>query len=314
MKTYYSVQCFSDANEHGRSVVNLTQDYFQIDKGRFQSTLQQIDLDGIHAFHERTNCDIVQCGGVLPSAVVLAWTVPAHSLDASDRNNGSHVHSGFKRGGGDWMYRVAGGMEVSGITMSAAEFDRLVEPLGFATKRNASRHIKFMHDSHAFSVLRLGIDELKNHVEHLDREQVRAMLRKQLLDAIFCALQEAEVAGRPNLTRQTYNDIVKRSQDLVLGNPEDPPSVLDLCTELRVCRRTLQTSFTHIMGMSPSSYLRKIRLGSVRRLLRSIPASQMTISEAAARWGFFHLGSFSNDYRQFFGELPSQTLRFGAGH
>ncbi|WP_182915645.1 helix-turn-helix domain-containing protein [Massilia cavernae] len=314
MKSHYSVQFFSDANEHGRSLANLVQNYFQIEKGRFHSTLRQIELDGIHAFNERANCDIVQCGAVLPSAVALAWTVPALASGASDRTHGGRMHSGLKRGGGDWMYRVAADMEVAGFTMPAVEFDRLVEPLGFPATRSASRHIRFMHDSHAFSVLRSGFDELKNHVEHLDREEVRAVLRKQLLDGIFCALQEAEVAGRPNLTRQTYNDIVKRSQDLVLGNPEYPPSVLDVCTELRVCRRTLQTSFTRVMGMSPSSYLRKIRLGGVRRLLRSVPASQMTIGEAAARWGFFHLGSFSNDYRQFFCELPSQTLRFGAGH
>lgn len=309
MRIYFSNQCFSDATEHGRSLVNLAQDYFQIEKGCFQSTLQQIDLDGIHVFAERTNCAVVQYGGVLPNAVVLAWTVPAIASDTGDRNYARQVHSGFRRGGGDWLYRLAGDIEVSGITMSAAEFERLVEPIGFTTKPSASGHIKLMHGSHAFSVLRMVLDKLKDHVEHLDCEQVRVMLRKQLLDGIFCALQESEVVKRPNLTRQTYHDIVKRSQDLVLGDPGEPPSVLDLCTELRVCRRTLQTSFAHVMGLSPASYLRKIRLGSVRRLLRSVPASQMTISEAAARWGFFHLGSFSSDYRQLFGELPSQTLR-----
>jgi AraC-like DNA-binding protein len=31
--------------------------------------------------------------------------------------------------------------------------------------------------------------------------------------------------------------------------------------------------------------------------------------DAAARWGFWHLGQFSRDYKGQFGELPSQTLK-----
>jgi transcriptional regulator GlxA family with amidase domain len=32
----------------------------------------------------------------------------------------------------------------------------------------------------------------------------------------------------------------------------------------------------------------------------------------AVRWGFFHLGSFSADYRRMFGEGPSETQRPGS--
>jgi hypothetical protein len=42
-----------------------------------------------------------------------------------------------------------------------------------------------------------------------------------------------------------------------------------------------------------------------------MPAEEMSIGDAAARWGFFHLGNFANDYRRLFSELPSQTPRLG---
>jgi AraC family ethanolamine operon transcriptional activator len=50
------------------------------------------------------------------------------------------------------------------------------------------------------------------------------------------------------------------------------------------------------------------RLAAVRReLLRGDP--QASITDVATRWGFFHLGRFSQEYREHFAELPSQTLR-----
>src|SRR4030095_8797705 len=167
-----------------------------------------------------------------------------------------------------------------------------------------------MRGSKAFLPLCACIGEMGGHAQRLGQVEVRAALRKQLLDGIFCALGESEASPRPSLTQLTYGDIVKRSQRLVLDNPESPLTVLDLCTRLRTSRRSLQKSFERVTRQSPASYLRRIRLGGVRRLLRTPPAAQMSIGEAAARWGFFPLGNFASDYRQLFGELPSQTARF----
>ena len=36
---------------------------------------------------------------------------------------------------------------------------------------------------------------------------------------------------------------------------------------------------------------------------------EVSVQDAAARWGFWHLGQFSRDYKRQFGELPSQTLK-----
>lgn len=309
MENFHLTQQFSDAHEHAQGLVNFGQNYFQTEKGLFQSTLRQIDLDGLHLFAETANRQIVQSGGVLSGAIALGWVTPANVAPGFRSGTNDQLHSGIRRGGDDWMFRMPGGMEVAGITMTAAEFDRLVEPLGLATARHGSHHLQFMRDSEAFSTLRSGIVDIRSHLDRLSCADVRAMLRRQLLDGIFCALGESESSRRHNLTRMTYNDIVKRSQDVVLDNPESPPTVLDLCTELRVCRRTLQKSFLQVTGQSPSFYLRCIRLAGVRRVLRATPAARMAIGEAASRWGFFHLGNFANDYRRLFGELPSQTLR-----
>jgi AraC-like DNA-binding protein len=304
MDNCYSLQRFTDADEHAQNLANFGQSYFQIGKGSFQSTLQQVALDGLHVFAESANRLIVECGQVLPGSIALGWIAPASNPDKR-----AAMPMGFTRGGDDWMLRLPPDREMVGITMQAEEFDQLVEPLGLPMTRNAKAHIRLMRGSQAFLALCSSISEIGAHAQRLERAEMRAALRQQLLDGIFCALGESQASPSPRLTQLTYGDIVRRSQNLILENPESPLTVLDLCTRLRASRRTVQKSFLQVTGESPSSYLRRVRLGGVRGLLRSIPADQMNIGDAAARWGFFHLGNFASDYRQLFGELPSQTRR-----
>jgi AraC family ethanolamine operon transcriptional activator len=54
--------------------------------------------------------------------------------------------------------------------------------------------------------------------------------------------------------------------------------------------------------------VRRVRLQLVRRdLLAAGPEARVT--DAAMRWGFYHLGRFSRLYAAQFGELPSATHR-----
>ena len=72
--------------------------------------------------------------------------------------------------------------------------------------------------------------------------------------------------------------------------------------------RTLHAAFHEQLGESPMAYVRRIRLGRVRaELLRSDP-SKVRVTDVAAKWGFFHLSRFAEQYREQFNELPSATL------
>lgn len=70
--------------------------------------------------------------------------------------------------------------------------------------------------------------------------------------------------------------------------------------------RTVQNLFQKHRGMSPLAFLRERRLEEARRLLVGHPIA--TVGEVARKLGFFHMGRFSSQYRQKFGEYPSETL------
>jgi AraC family ethanolamine operon transcriptional activator len=102
--------------------------------------------------------------------------------------------------------------------------------------------------------------------------------------------------------------IVRRVEDWVDGQSPETVQIADLCRALRVSRRTLQRAFTETLGMGPARYLTLKRLAAVRAALRQADPVATTVTDTAIQHGFWELGRFAKEYRQTFGESPSETL------
>jgi AraC family transcriptional regulator, ethanolamine operon transcriptional activator len=99
-------------------------------------------------------------------------------------------------------------------------------------------------------------------------------------------------------------------RDTISMVEDDPSEMLDLHSMSRVTGlspRTLQRTFQVEFGLCPQEWLRLERLNRVRDEL-SRSNSETSVTQVATRWGFFHLGRFSQYYRELFGEKPSETL------
>jgi AraC-like DNA-binding protein len=89
-------------------------------------------------------------------------------------------------------------------------------------------------------------------------------------------------------------------------------TLADLCRVSRCSERTLRYAFHAQYGVSPASFVKRVRLQGLRRdLLRAEPGSA-TVIDLALRWGFWHQGHLSRDYKRLFGETPVDTLSFVA--
>lgn len=108
--------------------------------------------------------------------------------------------------------------------------------------------------------------------------------------------------------RPVPKHVVRAAIDLIDAHPEQNLSVAELAEAVGSSARGLQRGFKETLGLTPSGYIRSVRLDRVRDALAS-GAGGATVSDVAMRWGFFHLGRFSQQYRDRFGVLPSETLR-----
>jgi AraC family transcriptional regulator, ethanolamine operon transcriptional activator len=144
-----------------------------------------------------------------------------------------------------------------------------------------------------------------------DVREERVAAEADLLEILLATLR---VAGdlepsRADRKQQTQSRIVKKAEAHALSNPDDRLYVTDLCRAAAVSERTLEYAFKQVLGLTPMTYLIRLRLHRVRQALRAATADSTTVSAEALNWGFWHFGQFSRAYKACFGESPSDTLR-----
>lgn len=77
-----------------------------------------------------------------------------------------------------------------------------------------------------------------------------------------------------------------------------------------VSQSTLERLFRHEFQITPSGYLKARRLDAIRRFLKQGLGAAETIADIATEHGFTHLGRFSSAYREQFGVLPSDDVKY----
>jgi AraC-like DNA-binding protein len=97
--------------------------------------------------------------------------------------------------------------------------------------------------------------------------------------------------------------------DSMRASPELAWTAASLAEEAGVSARALQRSFQESGLPPPMTYLRRLRLHRVRAELARGCGGTVSVAVIANRWGFVHMGRFAEQYRQLFGECPSETLR-----
>ena len=108
-----------------------------------------------------------------------------------------------------------------------------------------------------------------------------------------------------------YRPIVARFEEVARANLARQAHVAELAHAVGVTPRTLERAVRAVHATTPLEFLRALRLTEARQTLASC-GSDTTVTEVATRFGFHELGRFAGEYRDRFGESPSETLRRSA--
>jgi len=137
------------------------------------------------------------------------------------------------------------------------------------------------------------------------REQLETFVLTQLLSAVPSPY--ADELARPA-------DAVPRSRlkpvlEYMEINVDEALTPQELARVGCMSVRTLHATFQQELGISCMAYLRRLRLDHVRAELLRTGRGDVRVTDVAMRWGFFHPSRFAQQYRERFGELPSDTVK-----
>lgn len=100
---------------------------------------------------------------------------------------------------------------------------------------------------------------------------------------------------------------VRRAISYIHTHASEPITVDDVARAARISTRGLQYAFRRALDVSPTEYLRDVRLAGAHEELRRLDAPR--VAEIARRWGFASASRFAAHYRARYGRTPAQTSR-----
>jgi AraC family ethanolamine operon transcriptional activator len=128
------------------------------------------------------------------------------------------------------------------------------------------------------------------------------------LIAAFLSCFKGSVDHQPPDRWRNRFRVARRADEYLRVHLNRYVAVGELCRELSVSRRLLHYAMMDVYQTPPVTYHRRLRLQCVRTDIMD-PREQLSVCEAAEKWGFHNPGDFSRYYREMFSELPSASAQ-----
>lgn len=287
-----------DAAEHAQRLEGWQQESSQIEAGVFSGDIVDVSSRDVRLFRESANLGLSQRMHFPESQ----WHLVTPVRWSSERPFGADTVTVLPRCEQFWS------VAPSNYDLLVVSIDRTRhEWLGRDEHRLRRLDVPSVLLNRARGQWQLMTDYLRRRSPDVPMSAaLHESLMRELEDSIELLLSDGALSREPDASSyRTRRYIVDRCHALIRSRPDDPPSLMALCHQLKISRRTLQYSFQTEVGQSPVTYLRALRLNAVRRSLFHNPSQ--ALADAAAAQGFFHQSYFCREYRHLFHEAPSMT-------
>ena len=289
-------------------------DFLQLDGGTFYSCLQQMVTPEIQVGHTHFDCHLEQ-KGTSPKDM---WTFVIMNEDASM----------FKFNHTTTLSTSTMVIYSPGYEINAVSYD------GFHIYTFSVTHKHLQKLTKA-----LGMDKIEEKLREIDRveldldqaDALRTQLKDILADAASLEHKVISPEGKDLLLNFVpvkflkaigdhigcaKNKVIKEKHFLYLEvraymhtHLYEPINIEEIAKKFNLSERSLRNYFKEELNTSPKQYLTALRLTKIRGEFQVLKKEKGLIEKTARKFGFHHMGQFAKAYKDFFGELPSETLR-----
>ncbi|MEU0948023.1 helix-turn-helix transcriptional regulator [Streptomyces canus] len=165
--------------------------------------------------------------------------------------------------------------------------------------------------------LRTTIRYVQDHVladaAVADQPLVASTAAQHLAAAVLATFPNIASTDPTGPDRQDAHPAALRRALAYMDDHADRPlTVAQIAEAAHVSVRALQYAFRRHLDSTPLAYLRRVRLSHAHdELVAADPEGGSTVTDIAARWGFYHPGRFATLYRHAYDRPPRRTLRDG---
>ena len=149
--------------------------------------------------------------------------------------------------------------------------------------------------------------------EQLDStsDQLPALVLHELEQTVLVAFLSANRHNFSHLLEREPKDTlpshVRRAEDFIEAHWDQAITIEKLAEATGVGARAIFRAFQQTRGYSPMAFARTVRLRHAHQMLAAAD-KETSVTAVAFICGFGNLGHFARDYRETFGERPSETL------
>lgn len=306
LSTPYSRAGYADAVDQERGLSGWYQNYCQLKPGGYRGVVETLALGPVTVHRERINLAVEQRTAPPPGHVVYA-----HSLSESDpwRLNAMAI-------GADTLAILRRSEE------QTAAFPDRSDLLILSVSETALGDVPATDDPssaaapalESFGFLSSWLLSVMAHFASLETGgsgDLAAVLPGLVLDRI--QFVHGQIAGGQATRRHAAPDarLFRKAREIAEAHADGDLTVADLAVRTGVTPDRLRDAFLKTVGVGPGTWLRSRRLDGARRDLLEGRRTGATVTDVAAKWGFWHFGRFAATYAAYFGEPPSSTVRAG---
>lgn len=309
--TYLNLE-FNDFETFKEAALKWSLEFKQLDSGKFYGDISLLDSPQIQIGTTNLNRKLDQRG--IAPAGYRTFIVPKRDL------GGPYIWRGHEVLNNELLIQPKT-REFSSIsnpgwgiyTVSIAEdlVAGFIEEFELSDLIGRSMSAEVMKlSSHLMNRLRRQLDYVfdlaKQNASNVEKKAFRQIFFEGIPSMILNYWVSNELVE--NVPSSRIRDVAFRKAINFLNScTTEMPTIKELCLISGASERTLQNAFKEKYGFGPKEFIRKQKLNLVRKELLQKKSSISKVQDVAHRYGFLHLGHFSSDYKNLFGELPSET-------
>jgi AraC-like DNA-binding protein len=163
---------------------------------------------------------------------------------------------------------------------------------------------------HLAATIDYVIEGLRDRPDSMNEPLVASTVGQLLCATVLSAFPNTALV-EPTIEdrHDSHPRTLRRAIAYIESHAHEEITVADIAAAAHVTVRALQHAFRRHRDTTPMGYVRLVRLRQAHLdLLATDPANGVTVTQVAARWGFFHPGRFARYYREIHGCSPYQTL------